>query len=194
MVLPLYTLGQCTASDDFAIHFCFQAVSKAGENNSHADRGPPTPGQGHIPLFCTLFRNTLPTPVPGRRSGLSSHSSAIPLVPLKLLQLHQRVPRPEHHHENMDMADFASCPVVLAGLKAPSWGGKWVLIDLTLLQGASRGGDEIGGWGGGRSWSESPPLIQLPCCFLFSFSSGPGVVAFLLPSPLGWEGLRLWSV
>ena len=104
------------------------------------------------------------------------------------------VPRPEHHHENMDMADFASCPVVLAGLKAPSWGGKWVLIDLTLLQGASRGGDEIGGWGGGRSWSESPPLIQLPCCFLFSFSSGPGVVAFLLPSPLGWEGLRLWSV
>ena len=49
-------------------------------------------------------------------------------------------------------------------------------------------------WGGGRSWSESPLLIQLPCCFVFSFSSGPGVVAFLLPSPLGWEGLRLWSV
>ena len=32
--------GQCTASDDFAIHFCFQAVLMAGENNSHADRGP----------------------------------------------------------------------------------------------------------------------------------------------------------
>lgn len=55
----------------------------------------PTPGQGRVPLSCTLSQNTLPTPVPGRRSGLSSHSSAIPLIPLKLLQLHQRVPRPE---------------------------------------------------------------------------------------------------
>ena len=67
------------------------------------------------------------------------------------------VPRPEHHHENLDMADFASCPVVMAGFKAPSQGGKWVLIELTLLPGAPRGGDEIGGGGGGRSWSESPP-------------------------------------
>lgn len=40
MVLPLYMLGQCTASDDFVIHFCFQAVPMAGEDNSHADRGP----------------------------------------------------------------------------------------------------------------------------------------------------------
>lgn len=40
MVLPLSMLGQCTASDDFASHFCFQAVPMAGENNSHADRGP----------------------------------------------------------------------------------------------------------------------------------------------------------
>ena len=85
------------------------------------------------------------------------------------------------------MADFASCPVVMAGFKAPSQGGKWVLIDLTLLPGAPRGGDEIGGGGGGRSWSESPPLIRLPCCFVFSSSSGPGGVAFLPPSP-PWLG------
>lgn len=34
MVLSLYMLGQCIASDDFAIHFCFQAVPTAGENKS----------------------------------------------------------------------------------------------------------------------------------------------------------------
>ena len=95
MVLPLYRLGQCTASDDFTIHFCFQAVPMAGENTALLTEVP-TPEQGHVPLFCTLSRNTFPTPVPGRRSGLSSHFSAVPLVPLKLLQLHQWVPRPEH--------------------------------------------------------------------------------------------------
>ena len=58
MVLPLYTLGQCTASDDFAIHFCFQAVSKAGENNSHADRGPPLLDKA-ISLSFAHFSETL---------------------------------------------------------------------------------------------------------------------------------------
>lgn len=95
MVLPLYRMANAQP----VMTSPFTSASRLSlwlEKTTAMLTEVPTPEQAHVPLFCTLSRNTFPTPVPGRRSGLSSHFSAVPLVPLKLLQLHQWVPRPEN--------------------------------------------------------------------------------------------------